>query len=308
MVIGVLGATGFVGQNLIQRLQNDNIPYKATSRKIGIDVTNTSHLISWLEHYNITHLINLAAECGGIGLNMKRPADLWIASTKISASVIEAVISTNITKLIQVGTVCSYAKNSPVPFKEADLMWHGEPEYTNLAYGIAKLNSLYGAQAATKQYGINILSFLPVNMFGPHDHFDLINSHVIPALIRKVENAKLNNDPHITSWGSGKATREFLYVEDFVDAIMLGLEHGNTPAFINIGTGIETPISSLVEIIANIMGYTGEIRWDLTMPDGQPRRCLDVSRAKELLGFTAKTSLTVGLQKTIDWYKREKPL
>jgi GDP-L-fucose synthase len=201
-----------------------------------------------------------------------------------------------------VGTVCFYSRDCPIPFKEEYLMHYGFPELTNLAYGVAKLNSLIGAQAFAKQYGLNVCNLIPVNMYGPHDHFDPELSHVIPAIIKKLYDAKHNNLRRITLWGTGIATREFLYVEDFTNAIILALRNLNQPDLINIGTGSEISIANLATKIAAIIGYGGDIKWDSTRPDGQPRRCLDISKAESLFGFKAQVKIDDGLQRTIDWY------
>jgi GDP-L-fucose synthase len=302
MKIGILGGTGFVGQNLIQYCVEHGIEHVSTSRRLGVDATNKDDIIKWIISNNIDHVVNLAAECGGIGLNRKRPADLWLASTKISAAVLEAALECDLKKIVIVGTACSYAKDCPPPFKEEYLMNYGAPEPTNANYGVAKLNALYGAQAFYKQHKLSVCNLIPVNMYGPYDHFDLENSHVIPAMIRKVDDA-INNDTDIELWGTGSATREFLYAPDFCEAVITALEKLDDPEFINIGSGVEISIRDLISIICELMGFNRKISWNFNMPDGQPRRCLDVSKATSMLGFIAKTKLKDGLKKTIEWYK-----
>lgn len=301
-IIGVLGATGFVGRNTVERLAERGERVVGGSRSTGIDATDLVALVAWLRTNQVTHLINLAAICGGIGLNKKRPADLWAASTKINSTVLEAARISKISKLVLVGTVCSYAKHCPVPFVETDLMSHGEPEPTNLAYGVAKLSALYGGRAYAQQYGMNICNLVPVNMYGPYDHFDLENSHVIPAMIRKITDAKQFNSK-LSLWGTGKATREFLYAKDFADAVLAAIDQLNEPTFLNIGSGSEISIADLVRVIADVMDYQGEIEWDANMPDGQPRRCLNVGRATQLLGWKATTPFREGIQQTVAWYQ-----
>jgi len=202
------------------------------------------------------------------------------------------------------GTVCAYPKHTPVPFKEEDL-WNGYPEETNAPYGIAKKTLMRLVEAYHEQYGLNGVNLIPVNMYGPHDHFNLTSSHVIPALILKIKQAIDNNDRSVTLWGTGQASREFLYVEDCAEAILLALEKNVSPEPMNIGTGREIKICELIETISDIMGFDGDILYDTTKPDGQPRRCLDTSQAKERLGFEARTSLAEGLTKTIEWFEAQ---
>lgn len=302
MRIGIIGGTGFVGSNLATYCRNHDIEYVIGSRRLNVDATSTDSLVTWIRNNNLKHVINLAAECGGIGLNKKCPADLWLSSTKISAAVLEAALLTKLEKIIIVGTACSYAKDCPTPFREEYLMHYGLPESTNSQYGVAKLNALFGSQAFAKQYSLNVTNLIPVNMYGPYDHFDLENSHVIPAMIRKVYDA-INTNTNITLWGTGSATREFLYAYDFSEAIIKAFKTTTTSEFINVGSGSEISIKNLIEIICDIMNYTGTITWDSTMPDGQPRRCLDVTKAKDILNFEAKTDLRTGLIDTINWFR-----
>jgi len=305
MHIGILGSTGFVGKNLVEYLTRHKIVHSGASRRTGVDAADLSSLLNWITNNKITHLVNLAADCGGIGLNQKKPASLWMATSRISHTVLEAARFARIEKTVMVGTVCSYAKHCPTPFKEEYLMNYGLPEETNMAYGVAKLNALIGAQAYAKQYDMHVCNLVPVNMFGPYDHSDLNNSHVIPALIRKFDDAIKNNDPTVTLWGTGSATREFLYAQDFAEACLLALQKCSTSEFINVGTGNEISIKELANLISTLMEYNGTIIWDTTKPDGQPRRCLDTSKAERILQFKAKTNLMNGLQQTIDWYRKQ---
>lgn len=300
---GVLGATGFLGSHVCDKLENAGIEYSKGSRRLGVDAKNISSLADWITSNNITHLINLAADCGGIGLNKKHPARLWSETTRISYNVLEASVLCGINKFVTVGTVCSYAKHCPTPFNEDNLMCHGVPEITNAPYGVAKLNAMFGCWAYRQEFGLNSIYLLPVNLYGPRDNFDPHSSHVIPALIKKCLDAKLAGSSSITCWGTGTATREFLYVEDAADALLKATESYDKPDPVNIGSGMEISIKDLVELIAELVGFTGDIYWDKSKPDGQPRRCLDVSRAQKEFGFKAQTEFKVGLMKTIEWYR-----
>lgn len=305
MKFGVLGGTGFLGSNLMSYLQANNYSAVAGSRRTGVDARDVEAIVKWVRSNDITHLVNLAAECGGIGLNQRQPADLWMASTLISAAVLEAARSCDLAKVTMIGTVCSYGANTPTPFKESDLMCCGFPEYTNAAYGLSKLSGYFGARAYRDQYGVPAIFLMPVNMYGPHDHFDLESSHVMAALIRKFLLAKSNGDVAVPVWGTGTATREFLYAGDAAEAIALATLAYDSPEPINIGSGIEVSIRDLANTIANLVGYTGDIVWDSSRPDGQLRRCLDVSRIQEQLGWRARTNLADGLASTIAWYQQQ---
>jgi GDP-L-fucose synthase len=215
----------------------------------------------------------------------------------------EAARLAKVKKFVQVGTVCAYPKFTPVPFKEEDL-WNGYPEETNAPYGIAKKALLVMAQAYRQQYGMDIIYLLPVNLYGPGDNFDLESSHVIPAFVRKFTEAVSRGDEEVTIWGTGKASREFLYVEDAAEGIIAATEKYDKPAPVNLGSGKEITIKELVDVVAKVAGFKGKIVWDASRPDGQPRRCLDITRAKAEFGFEAKTDLLSGLQKTIEWYKK----
>jgi len=248
-------------------------------------------------------VIHLAARVGGIGFNQENPGVLFYDNILMGINMIEAARHKRVVKFVQVGTVCAYPKFAPVPFKEDDL-WSGYPEETNAPYGIAKKSLLVMAQAYRKQYSMNIIYLLPVNLYGPGDNFDLKSSHVIPALIRKFVEAKQTGMDTVELWGTGKASREFLYVEDAAEGIVLAAERYDDAPPVNLGTGQEITIETLANTIAKLVGYVGTITWVTTKPDGQPRRRLDTSRAEMKFGFRAKISLCDGLTRTIEWYRK----
>lgn len=305
MKVLVTGGGGFVGQNLYPRLYNlfeeENVFHPA---KHVFDLRKQDHCRAMVTYLKPDVVIHLAGTVGGIAANKENPGKFMYDNLIMGANLIHECMKNRIDKFIMLGTVCSYPKFTPVPFKESDF-WNGYPEETNAPYGIAKKTLIEMLIAYRKQYGFKSNVLVPCNMYGPFDHFNLTTSHVIPALIMKVDTAIKNNDPSITVWGTGEASREFLYVEDCVEAIMRSIQIDTDSQPINIGTGEETKIVDLIETICDIMGYTGTIFFDSSKPDGQPRRSLDVSRAKEVLNFTAKTKLHEGLEKTIKWYKEE---
>lgn len=300
MKIGILGGTGFLGKNLEPILSNKH-EVVVGSRRTGVDGRSVEILCDWFHQEKLDCVVNAASECGGIGLNQTNPYDLWLSATQITSAVLEASRITNLNKLVMIGTVCSYAKYCKVPFHENDLMHYGFPEETNSAYGVAKLNGLFGCQAYRKQFNLNAIYLIPVNMYGKWDNFNPKSSHVIPSLILKTIDAKKTGNP-LTIWGDGSATREFLYAEDCAKAIALAVEFYNASEPLNIGTGIEISISQLIKEISDLINFQGEIIWDVSKPNGQPRRQLDVSQAEKHLGFKAKTDLRVGLDETINWY------
>jgi GDP-L-fucose synthase len=251
---------------------------------------------------NIDIVIHLAAKVGGIGFNMEHPGELFYENIVMGAHLMEEARLAKVQKFVAIGTICAYPKFTPVPFHEDDI-WYGYPEETNAPYGLAKKMLLVQSQAYRKQYGFNSIHLLPVNLYGPRDNFSPESSHVIPALIKKCIDAINNKDAFITVWGDGSASREFLYVEDCAKAIVAATEAYDKDAPINLGAGMEITIKDLIHLIVKITGFTGEIRWDTSKPNGQPRRCLDVSRAENEFGFKAKTNFEEGLAKTIDWYK-----
>lgn len=299
--IMVTGGAGFLGSHVVERLRDAGCRNVLVPRSRQYDLRNPQTAMELIKETRPDLIIHLAAAVGGIEANRKNPGSFFYDNLTMGIHLIEAARIYDVKKFVACGTICSYPKFAPVPFREEDL-WNGYPEETNAPYGLAKKMLLVQSQAYRQQYGFNSIFLLPVNLYGPRDNFDLETSHVIPALIRKCLEAKEQNKDHITVWGTGKATREFLYVEDAAEAILLAAEHYDGDQPVNIGTGEEISIQSLAELIAELTGYTGEIRWDPQKPDGQPRRCLDVRKAKEYFGFEAKVSLKEGLRKTIEWY------
>ncbi len=298
------GGAGFLGTHIVENL----LEKRAVSKdQIVIPRKESSDLRIWdncrKAVENIDVIIHLAARVGGIGFNQKYPGTLFYDNIMMGVQLIEAARMAKIEKFVQVGTVCAYPKFTPTPFKEDDL-WNGYPEETNAPYGIAKKALLVMAQAYREQYGMNIIYLLPVNLYGPGDNFDLDSSHVIPALVRKFTEAIGRDEKQVIIWGTGKASREFLYVEDAAEGIIASTEKYNKRAPVNLGSGKEVTISQLVKTIADITGFKGEVVWDTSKPDGQPRRCLDTTRAKIEFDFEAKTNLVDGLQKTIEWYQK----
>lgn len=304
-MIGIIGSSGFLGMNLCEFFDEKGISYIRGNRNFGnnshVDARDASSVCNWIKLNKISKIINLAAVCGGIGLNSKSPFDLWHSTTLITASVLKASIDMRIDKLVMLGTVCSYAAECPTPFKEEYLMNFGFPEPTNRAYGVSKLNGLIGSQAAFSQYNLDSINIIPVNMYGPYDHFNLDNSHVIPALINKIVNAKDNSINEVVVWGTGKASREFLYARDCCDAIYKSLNI-KSDEFINIGSGKEITIKDLVNKICSKLNYDGTIIWDHSKPDGQIRRNLDINAAERILGWKPVTDFDTGLDNTISWY------
>lgn len=301
--VGILGSTGFLGSFVCEKFESEGWNVVGGSRRTGVDATILTSVIEWIRGNKIDYIINLAAFCGGIGLNQKQPADLWSETTKIISTTLEAAVECGIKKFVQLGTVCSYSADTPVPFKETDLMRYGDPEVTNSAYGLAKLSGLFGCRAYRQQYGLDAIFLQPVNLYGLKDNFDLETSHVIPAIIRKCVDAQRNNLSYIEIWGDGLASREFLYVVDCAEAIFLATEYYSKPDPVNLGSGIEITIANLVTTIAKLTNFTGKIKWDITKPNGQMRRCLSTIKAKEEFGFVAKTGLIEGLKRTIEYYK-----
>jgi len=299
------GGAGFLGSHILENL----IQKRGVSKsQVVIPRSNNLDLRKREDCRKVTKnadiIVHLAARVGGIGFNQKYPGTLFYDNIMMGAQLMEAARLERIQKFVQVGTVCSYPKYTPALFKEESL-WNGYPEETNAPYGIAKKALLVMAQAYRQQYGMNIIYLIPVNLYGPKDNFDLESSHVIPALIRKFSEAVEKKKKEVIVWGTGKASREFLYAEDAAEGILLAAERYNKPDPVNIGTGKEITIKELVSLIAELVEYNGNITWDKTKPDGQPRRCLDVSKAKNEFGFEASTGLREGLKKTIDWYKNE---
>ena len=301
MKILLTGATGFLGQNLEPVLSED---YEVVGVGSTWDLRDQSMCHDLISHVEPDVIVHAAGSVGGIGANKENPGKFMYENLIMGANLIEAARVYDINKFVLLGTVCGYPKHTPVPFQEKDL-WNGYPEETNAPYGIAKKTLMRLVEAYHEQYGFNGVNLVPVNMYGPYDHFNLTSSHVIPALILKVKTAMDNGESSITLWGTGQVSREFLYAPDCAEAIRLAIEKDVSPEPINIGTGKEIKICELIETITSIMGFDGEILYDTTKPDGQPRRCLDTSRAKNRLGFEAKTSLMEGLTKTIEWFKAQ---
>ena len=298
MNVLVTGGGGFLGTHLAERLRADGVdPFVA--RRIDYDLTRADDAERLFEDARPELVLHLAAEVGGIGANRANPGRYWYANSMMGLNVLEAARVHGARKVVVLGTICEYPKHTPTPFREDDL-WNGFPEETNAPYGIAKKSLLVGGQAYREQYGLDVIHLLPVNLYGPGDNFHPENAHVIPDLIRK-----MHAGGDVVLWGDGTPTREFLYVEDAVEGIWLGAQHYDGADPVNLGTGEEISIRGLAELVAELSGYDGEITWDATKPNGQPRRKLDTSRAKELFGFEARTQLREGLERTIAWYRTQ---
>lgn len=297
----VTGGEGFLGRHLVAELRARGThqvfvtPHRQFDLRVAADISRA------LQTARPDVIIHLAGKVGGIGFNREKPAELFYDNLMMGVQLMELARQAGIKKFVAVGTVCAYPKHTPVPFKEDDI-WNGYPEETNAPYGLAKKMLLVQSQAYRQQYGFNSIYLLPVNLYGPQDNFDPSSSHVIPALIRKCIEAKERGDKEMIAWGSGSASREFLFVEDAARAVALATERYEGSAPVNVGSGMEIPIKALLELIAELTGFTGAIRWDTSKPDGQPRRCLDTSRAAQSFGFKAQTDFRTGLRKTVEWY------
>ncbi len=298
----VTGGAGFLGSFILEQLKAQGC------KDIFVPVIEEYNLVEMADvkrmysNSNPDIVIHLAAVVGGIGANMENPGKYYYENLMMGAQLMEQARLTGVKKFVALGTICAYPKFTPVPFKEEDI-WSGYPEETNAPYGLAKKMMLVQSQAYRQQYGFNSIFLLPVNLYGPRDNFDLKSSHVIPALIRKCLEAKARGDKSVTVWGTGAASREFLYVEDAARGIILAAEKYEKSEPVNLGAGFEITIKELVMLIAELTGFDGEVIWDKTKPDGQPRRCLDVTRASKEFGFKAGTEFREGLKKTIDWYR-----
>ena len=305
----VTGGGGFLGRRVVDKLRERGCREVFVVRRRDYDLVRGEDVGRMYEDARPDVVIHLAAEVGGIGANRENPGRYFYANLMMGAQLIEAARLHGVAKFVQTGTICAYPKHTPVPFKEEDL-WNGYPEETNAPYGVAKKALLVQCQAYRDQYGLNAIYLLPVNLYGPGDNFDPRSSHVIPALIKKFVDAVETDASTVEVWGTGAATREFLYVDDAAEGIVLATELYDGAEPVNLGTNSEISIRDLTNRVAELTGFTGEIVWDATKPDGQPRRALDTTRARELFGFEARTGFEQGLRSTIEWYKasREREL
>lgn len=301
----VTGGAGFLGRELCRELAAYRPSRIFVPRSAQFDLRDRSAIRRMYEQAQPAVVIHLAATVGGIGANRENPGLFFYENAIMGIELLEQARRCGVEKFVVIGSICSYPKFTPVPFREEDL-WSGYPEETNAPYGLAKKMLLVQAQAYRQQYGMNAITLLPVNLYGPGDNFDLHSSHVIPALIRKVVESQEADRKWIEVWGTGQASREFLFVRDAARAIGLAAEHYNQPAPVNIGSGMEIRIAELVHLICELCEFRGEVRWDTTKPDGQPRRCLDTSRAALEFGFRAATDLRQGLIETIHWYRQQR--
>ena len=301
----VTGGGGFLGSHLVEKLRKRGCQNIFIPRSKDYDLVQMEAVKRSYQDSKPDIVIHLAARVGGIGANRANLGKFFYDNLMMGVQMMEVGRQAGIEKFVAIGTICAYPKFTPVPFKEEDL-WNGYPEETNAPYGLAKKMLLVQALAYRQQYGFNAIYLLPVNLYGPRDNFEPESSHVIPAVIKKCVDAVRGGDDHIVVWGTGKASREFLYVEDAAEAILLAAERYNKPKPVNIGAGFEIKIKELVALIAKLTGFKGEIIWDTTKPDGQPRRMLDTSKAEKEFGFRAETSFEEGLKKAIEWYRESK--
>ena len=303
----VTGGAGFLGSFVVEALHKRGCRNVFVPRSTEFDLRERDAITRLYKQVRPDIVLHLAAVVGGIGANQANPGRFFYDNAIMGIQLIEYARQAGVEKFVALGTICAYPKFSPVPFREDDL-WSGYPEGTNAPYGLAKKMMLVQAQAYREQYGFNTIYLLLVNLFGPRDNFDRETSHVIPAMIRKFVEAKERGAEEVVLWGDGSPTREFLYVEDAAEAVLLATEYYNGPLPVNLGTGEETTIKNLAEIIAAEVGYSGRFVWDTTKPNGQPRRCLDVTRAKELFGFEAVHRLRDGIPKTVAWFMANREL
>jgi GDP-L-fucose synthase len=299
----VTGGGGFLGKVVVRRLESAGATDVFVPRSADYDLRRPADVARALADGRPDLVIHLAAVVGGIGANRENPGRFFYENAIMGIELMEQARRAGVDKFVQIGTVCAYPKFTPVPFHE-DELWNGYPEETNAPYGLAKKMLLVQGQAYRQQYGFNVIHLIPVNLYGPGDNFDPASSHVIPALIKKCVDARERGDDHIEVWGTGSASREFLYVDDAAQGIVLGAERYDGVDPVNLGVGHEITIRELVELIVRLTRFEGEIRWDATKPDGQPRRALDTSRAHERFGFKARVGFDDGLRRTIDWYER----
>jgi GDP-L-fucose synthase len=303
--IVVTGGGGFLGGAVLDRLQKRGCPpaQVVSVRKADFDLVHEADVKRLFETHRPDVVIHLAAVVGGIGANRENPGAFYYQNLVMGAMLMEYARQSEVEKFVAIGTICAYPKFTPVPFREEDL-WAGYPEETNAPYGIAKKGLLVQSQAYRAQYGFNSIYLLPVNLYGPRDNFDPRSSHVIPALIRKCVEAVERGDDVLEVWGTGRATREFLYVDDAAEGILLATEYYDGADPVNLGAGFEISIKDLAQLIAKLSGFKGRLVWNTSLPDGQPRRCLDTSRAAAYFGFRAQTPFEEGLRRTIDWFRR----
>lgn len=297
----VTGGNGFLGRHLVAHLRRCGCTEIMVPLSREFDLREKADIVKMLDVGRPDIVIHLAAHVGGIGANRVHPGQFFYDNAIMGIQLIEYARRMGVEKFVCLGTICAYPKFTPVPFKEENL-WNGYPEETNAPYGLAKKMLLVQAQAYRQEYGFNCIHLLPVNLYGPGDNFNLQTSHVIPALIRKCLEAKAKGDSEISCWGTGDPSREFLYVEDAAEGIVLAAEHYNKSEQVNLGAGFEIKIRDLAELICELTGFKGKLKWDPMQPDGQPRRCLDTSRAEREFGFKAKTDFREGLRRTISWY------
>ena len=303
--IVVTGGNGFLGRHLVARLLQEGVAAEQilVPASSEFDLTHEEAVQRMYLELRPTLVIHLAAEVGGIGANQANPGRFFYSNMAMGLHLIEQARLFGLKKFVQVGTICAYPKHTPVPFKESDL-WNGYPEETNAPYGVAKKALLVMLQAYRQQYGLNGVYLLPVNLYGPGDNFDPASSHVIPALIRKFVEAKRQGLPEVTAWGTGSASREFLYVEDCARGIVQAAQKYDGADPVNLGAGFEITIKDLADKIRGLVGYQGKLLWDATKPDGQPRRSLDVTRAAERFGFHAEMTFDEGLRRTVEWWTK----
>ena len=299
------GGSGFLGRHVLNALRDEGARDVVVPRKAQYDLTQEEAVARVYRDHRPRVVIHLAAIVGGIGANREKPGQFFYDNLMMGTQLMEYARRSGVEKFVGIGTICSYPKLTPVPFRE-DEIWSGYPEETNAPYGLAKKMLLVQGQAYRAQYGFNAIHLLPVNLYGPGDNFDPASSHVIPALMLKCREAIDQRASEIVCWGDGSPTREFLYVEDCAEALVAATRLYEGPEPVNVGAGFEISIKALSELIAELMGFEGEIRWDVTKPNGQPRRCLNVDRAREAFGFQAKTDFRSGLEKTIRWFRESR--